>query len=577
MSIIAGVFLKERTAIIAEQESSALKKAVLLATGQEPDTYASGGAFLVKVDFGCFLRNAFLNDAEGNLSLLAGWPLLEDTRPLDRSEELRLLAQAMGDDREQMLARSTGNFCAAFYRKRDNVLDLVAGKAALRPVYYHEDGRRVVFSSMLKVLEKLASVPKRMDLRGITEMCTFSVPLADRTAYADIRTVRAGHFVRFGARPTRATAYFRWDAVDHSPQSQRKLRESVAEALQRAVIRRLGKDRCVISFLSGGLDSRTVVAHLRAMEREVHTFNFGPVGSLDAVLGEMFSKEAGTRHVGAPLSLDGTQSFIPAMRRQLDLVALNPRPERPALIWDGGGTGLTLMLHKLTERGVELLRQGKREEALRQIIREKQMLLPRRAFPSGVYAKLSNLLLEGLLEEMDRIRSGDLLRDYQVLMIHSYEGKHYYNLFEDMGEYRFELISPFLDWRFVETCFRIPVEQAMWHRFYIPLLRAMPPSIRRVPWQAYPKSPPCPLPLPPALNQWSKANPYHLADKAKWRKEGWTLLRKGKFAPPILRKDFLIWSVLANAVGIKDYGYVTRAWSSFSHFHEVSGGKFVLP
>lgn len=578
MSIIAGIFLKDREARVAEPESASLKKWLAEAAGAEPVMHASGAVCFAKVDFGIYPDRAWRAAPGGDFAMLAGWPVLEEPDTLDRSVDLRVLSEAVSAGNDRPLARARGSYCAAFLDAKAHALHLVADKAALRPLYYHEDPRRVVFSTSLKVMEGLDFVPKRMDMRGVVELTTWGVPLADRTAYADIRTVRAGHRIRFDAAGSRPTAYWRWEDVDTSPLPVEEMRERAVTALRQAVVRRLGKDRSVFSFLSGGLDSRAVAAFLREQGREVHTFNFAPGGTLDAVLGEQFAAKVGTRHLAEPIPPGSPLTFLQMLRRSIDgHGAFHPAPERPGLIWDGGGTGTTLVMHRITDKAVGLFRQGRQREGVQDILDFNNMNLSPRIFSAAAYRKLSGLLMESVLEEMGKVKTGDPVRDFQVFMIHSYEGKHYHGLFEDLGDYRMELVQPFFDWNYVETCFHIPAEQCMWHRFYIPMLPNFPPAVSQVPWQAYPEAPPCPLPLPDFPNQWSKDNPYQVADSAKWKNLAWGLLSKRNFADPFLRKGFLTWSVLAHAAGIRDYRYVFKAWSRFSRHHAVSAGRYLEP
>src|SRR5437867_1619269 len=63
-----------------------------------------------------------------------------------------------------------------------------------------------------------------------------------------------------------------------------------------AVTRRLRSDTAAFAFLSGGLDLSCIVAALRAINVEVHTFNFAPKGSQDKIFGAEFARQAGTFH-----------------------------------------------------------------------------------------------------------------------------------------------------------------------------------------------------------------------------------------------------------------------------------------
>ena len=100
------------------------------------------------------------------------------------------------------LRRACGVFCAVHYSREPCRLTLIADKLGLRPVYYWIDDDRVVFATALRVLEEHADVPKRMDLRAVTEMANFGAPLADRTPYAGIRVLQPAEILRVSPGPT---------------------------------------------------------------------------------------------------------------------------------------------------------------------------------------------------------------------------------------------------------------------------------------------------------------------------------------------------------------------------------------
>jgi hypothetical protein len=75
--------------------------------------------------------------------------------------------------------------------------------------------------------------------------------------------------------------------------------------------------------------------------------------------------------------------------------------------------------------------------------------------------------------------------------------------YEDFDQHRIELVMPFYDSDFVATALRYPIDRFVRHRLYNRLMQFMPVAASAVPWQAYPGSEPCPLPLPPGIGtQW---------------------------------------------------------------------------
>jgi hypothetical protein len=577
MSLLAGIFLKDRKSILSDEDRGALKTALIKATGLTPTLQDFPTARFCKIDFDAFPGEALFRTVDA-MGMLAGDPVLEDQNIGDRAHQLKALAAEVWNGKTNLKRKSRGSYVAAFFGDHENELHLLADRGASKPLYYYEDARWVVFSSLLKVFENLDAVPKRMDIRALTEMTLFSVPLADRTPYADIHSVRAGEIIHFGARATRKSFYFRWDEVDTSPIPEKELSSRIRDAFHESVVRRSQGQKHVQSFLSGGLDSRCVAAELVGLGKHVQTFNFSPAQTLDSVLGSQFAACVKTEHFTEDIAPSDTRHFLKRLRDRLD--HLPPEAllaDRSRQIWDGGGTGLTVNLHRIDDAMLGLLRENKTDEAIKRMVTLNGMHLPPGPFSPKTFLKIKDVLIEGVHAEFERINPKERGRLWPIFMLHSYEGKHLYALLEELGNYRIELVQPFLDWNFVEACFHLPLEKAMAHRFFFTWLKTLAPSVTEVAWQAYPDRPPCPLPLPDLPNQWAPGNPFRIAQREGLRKSAIELMKRRTFCSPIFRKRALVAMGILTGLNLRDYGYAIKIWKRFAPYYEKSHGKMVMP
>ncbi len=577
MSILAGVFLKDPRDQLSENQRSAIQAALFKATGLTATSQGFPTAHFCKIDFEAFSSAAFFRTDQG-MAMLAGDPVLEDPQSGNRSQQLKALAEEVGKDQENLIAKALGSYVAAFFEASENQLRLVTDRGASKPLYYYEDAGWVVFASMLKFFENFNAIPKRMDIRAITEMTLFSVPLADRTPYADIHCVRTAEKIVFSSGPTRKSFYFRWDEVDSSPVPEKILSVQIRDAFRASVARRAQDITTAESFLSGGLDSRCVVSELVRIGKRVQSFNFSPAKTLDSLLGAQFSARVGSQHFTEDIEPGDTRHFLTRLRDRFD--HLDPGTllaERPKQIWDGGGTGLTINLHRIDDPMLELLRQNKMEEAIKRMVVINGMSLPPAIFNPKMYPQIKEVLIEGVRSEFERIHAPERGRVWPIFLLHSYEGKHLYGLLEDIGDYRIELVQPFLDWNFVKVCFHLPLETAMLHRFFNSWLKELSPAVLQVPWQAYPDRPPCPLPVPDLPDQWAPGNPFKVAEREWLRKKAIGLLKKRNFCHPIFRKRTLLPMGLLTGLNLHDYGYAMKIWKRYATYYEKSDGKMVMP
>ena len=140
----------------------------------------------------------------------------------------------------------------------------------------------------------LPQIPKKMDVLAVAEVTGFGYPFGGGTGYSNIRMVQPCEIITVRGADLKSSVYFRWDSIPPSQATEEEALKEVFNKFQSAVRRRLRGDKVTLAYLSGGLDSRCVVAALRAEGAKVHTFNFSPVNSQDQVFGREFAEKSGS-------------------------------------------------------------------------------------------------------------------------------------------------------------------------------------------------------------------------------------------------------------------------------------------
>ena len=190
-------------------------------------------------------------------------------------ETILHLYEEKGDDLVQEL---DGMFAFALWDAKRRRLLLARDRAGKKPLYYHDGPRVFAFASEAKALFAHPDVPHERDPRALPLFLTYGYVPTPGTFYRGIRSLPPAHrlvVTEAGAQPPERywQARFRSDALDIS---DAEAEERFRSLLQRAVERRLVADVPLGAFLSGGLDSATVVALMaRAASGRVKTFTIG--------------------------------------------------------------------------------------------------------------------------------------------------------------------------------------------------------------------------------------------------------------------------------------------------------------
>jgi asparagine synthase (glutamine-hydrolysing) len=188
--------------------------------------------------------------------------------------DTEVLLRAYAAEGVECVHRLSGIFAFALWDRRARRLVLARDRFGVKPLYYRVEPHRIVFASEVKAI--LAATPDtpRVCLPALVEYFTFQNVLSDLTLFDGVRLLRPGTIliVEDGAIETRAY----WDLAP-SPEDRGPAHaaRSVREAFEAAVERQLVSDVPVGSYLSGGMDSASIVAVASRKIPRLATFTGG--------------------------------------------------------------------------------------------------------------------------------------------------------------------------------------------------------------------------------------------------------------------------------------------------------------
>lgn len=183
-----------------------------------------------------------------------------------------------------MLPRLNGMFAFAVWDERERTLTLARDRFGEKPLYYAWHQGVLLFGSELKALMQHPAFRREIDPAGITRLLSFSCIGTPLSIFNGVKKLRAGYLLeaKSGAGPSAPEAY--WDPQQMLAKrgsicpklSDGEIVDQLDEMLRLAVKRRMVSDVPLGAFLSGGIDSSTVVALMQAQSsRPVKTFTIG--------------------------------------------------------------------------------------------------------------------------------------------------------------------------------------------------------------------------------------------------------------------------------------------------------------
>ncbi|PJF40152.1 MAG: asparagine synthase (glutamine-hydrolyzing) [Chloroflexi bacterium] len=177
--------------------------------------------------------------------------------------------------------RLRGMFAYTIYDRRSQPdgtpfrMLLVRDRVGVKPLYYYWHNHIFIFASEITSILQHPQVNRTQDVTAIFDFLTYAYVPTPKTVYKHIRVLPPGHTLAFDGARINIQQY--WDVpVDQIPtiDTEAEAIEHVGSVLRDAVELHLVSDVPVGLFLSGGLDSSTILALMRSMvDTPPHSFS----------------------------------------------------------------------------------------------------------------------------------------------------------------------------------------------------------------------------------------------------------------------------------------------------------------
>ncbi len=162
------------------------------------------------------------------------------------------------------------------------------------PCYYSSTASRLVVASELRAFRSLRQLS--IDHQGLAQQARFGHVLTDSTIFRDVRRLPEGAVLNYTCDASTVTMptlpeFSRDKQLDDS------MLDALDESFDRSLARFRSTDSRILASLSGGLDSRIIVAALVRKGFDVTCFSTGIEGSQEVAVARTFAATVGVSHV----------------------------------------------------------------------------------------------------------------------------------------------------------------------------------------------------------------------------------------------------------------------------------------
>ena len=230
---------------------------------------------------------------------------------------------------EATLARAVGMFAIAVWDRRERSLSLARDRMGEKPLYYGWQNGAFLFGSELKALRAHPAFVGVVDRRALTLLLRYAYVPAPYSIHEGIAKLPPGTVLTLaqGAREPVVHPYWTLrDAVERGRQapfrgSETEAVDTLEAKLREAVGLQMVADVPLGAFLSGGVDSSTVVALMQAQSsRPVRTFTIGfnEKAWNEAHYAKAVATHLGTDHTELYVSPEDVLAVVPGLPRYYD-------------------------------------------------------------------------------------------------------------------------------------------------------------------------------------------------------------------------------------------------------------------
>ncbi len=213
--------------------------------------------------------------------------------------DTEVVLEAYSEWGESCLGELNGMFAFAIWDTQEKKLFAARDHLGIKPFYYTIRNEVLIFGSEIKTLLASGRVENRIDDEAVFQYFTFGHIQQPKTILQDVHALLPGHYLTWTESNLAIKSYW---ALSSKPVSlgYEEAKEKLLEQVNRSVKMQLVSDRPLGLFLSGGLDSATVLAAMHASGASIKTFSIGfeenPYTKNEAKDAEELAEHFGARH-----------------------------------------------------------------------------------------------------------------------------------------------------------------------------------------------------------------------------------------------------------------------------------------
>lgn len=175
---------------------------------------------------------------------------------------------------KEILQKLNGMFAFAIWDLDKKSLFIARDRLGIKPLYYHWDGKKLIFASEIKAILCYHGYKKEIDLDSLSSTFNLGFIVGEKTIFKNIFKLLPGHHLTLINGDLSINKF--WDLQEKiNPSNLMDSSLKLKNLLEHSVESRLMSDVPIGVYLSGGLDSSTIAALAAKFSPNIKTFSVG--------------------------------------------------------------------------------------------------------------------------------------------------------------------------------------------------------------------------------------------------------------------------------------------------------------
>lgn len=194
------------------------------------------------------------------------------------NSDTEVIIQAYAEYGENCVRYFNGMFAFAIYDRVKRKLFLARDRLGIKPLYYYYKDGMFIFASEMKAILEDPLVARELDWQAFNYYLSYNYIPAPHSIIRDVKKLLQGCYLILDVKTGRLETKKYWEIPTYTDDNlkEEEIKEKLIQLISDSVKRRLISDVPLGAFLSGGIDSSTIVGMMtKTANAPVETFSIG--------------------------------------------------------------------------------------------------------------------------------------------------------------------------------------------------------------------------------------------------------------------------------------------------------------